>query len=111
MYDDTTSVKLGVSHAFAQGASGSFIYNYYDGAIADDGSVAPASGGTCSFTFNGVACGCQQYYCDETRTTFADTIDCSALEGGAVINLCFRPVITGTSSLLEILYAVPSLCL
>jgi hypothetical protein len=107
----TTSIKFGLSHAFTQGAQGSFFYTY-DGVVTDDGlSVQAASGGTCTFTFNGVACGCQQYFCDETRTRYADTIDCSALQGGAVINLCHTPEITSSSSWLEVLYAIPTLCL
>jgi hypothetical protein len=106
----TAFVRFGVSHEFTQGAQGSFFYTY-DGVINDDLSIGALSGGKCTFSFNGFACGCQQYFCDETKTTYADTIDCSALEGGAVINLCFTPQITSFSSPLEILFAVPTLCL
>jgi hypothetical protein len=104
------NILLGYSHIFTQGAQGNFIYNY-EGVVTDDSSggntVQPALYGICTFTFNGDECVCEQYYCDAAKTRFANKIDCSSLEGGAVIDLCMFADVTNTSSLLEILYAVP----
>jgi hypothetical protein len=100
------SILLGFSHEFTEGAQGQFIYTY-EGVLNDDLSLSPASGGTCSFSFNGADCACEEFYCDEAQTISANRIDCSALEGGAVLDFCSSPEITDTSSLLEILYAVP----
>jgi hypothetical protein len=102
----TPSILLGFSHEFKEGAQGNFVYTY-EGVLNDDLSVSPASGGTCSFSFNGADCACDEYYCDAAQTTSAYKIDCSALVGGDVLDLCYLPEMTNTSTLLEILYAIP----
>jgi hypothetical protein len=96
------------SHVFTAGqAQGSLSYSY---------SVEPRTDryirtipSTCLFFFNGQECSCTQVYCDDSQTYAADVINCSALEGGALINNC-DPMLNLTSlSVLELLLFVPPL--
>jgi hypothetical protein len=73
-----------------------------------DGSIdAYVEGGSCTFTFNDQDCSCEQRYCDETQDSWGYFIDCSGLEGGAVINDCNAPDLSADSAPLEILYWLP----
>lgn len=100
-------ISLGFSHTFTAGPlQGNFIYSY-GGDIADDLRVIPKLGGSCSFLYNNVACSCGQFYCDASRTTYGNRINCTNVAGGTVIDFCKGFALNKTLSPLEILYAVP----
>jgi hypothetical protein len=69
--------------------------------------VLKARGVNCAFTFNGVDCGCQQFFSDESQTTVCNQIDCTNVEGGAFIDECKQFELSDSMSLLEILYYLP----
>lgn len=56
-----------------------------------------------------VACQCTTIYCDEAQQTANFYIDCSQIEGGAILNLCDTTptVLTPASTDLEFLWHIP----
>lgn len=76
-YGDIYTLLFSVEYFFTQGASGSFSLIWVN-----------ELGGTCSSTFLGAPCSCTQVYCDEAKSTYNYYVDCSTVEGGAVLDLC-----------------------
>jgi hypothetical protein len=101
---------LQIDHVFTAGpVQGSLSYFFGAKTTSDPTRpVVPREGYDSVFEFNGQRCPSKQFYCDKSRTTYADTIDCSAYEGGAVINFCNKTQFDKESlSLVELLWIIP----
>jgi hypothetical protein len=99
-------------YIFKDGAVGTLSITY-EATIseANDNDLVPKYGGrreNCIVTFNGNKCDCKQFICDSAKTNYGFTFDCSAFEGGSILNDCVDYTeLTADSSLLEILYYTP----
>ena len=98
---------VGIDHTFVEGAVGTFSYAF-EPSLNDPTTLQPALGGGCTVIFNGVECPCEQRYCDDTNTLYGNVFDCSHVEGGSYFNPCFPGELTTESSLMEILFRVPT---
>jgi hypothetical protein len=101
-----TNIFHSEEHTFKAGAVGSFTM-LYEGRISSKNELVPVEGRDCEFEFNGNVCACNQIYCNTEPITYAFEIDCSAFEGGSILDLCFVKELAAESSLLEILYFTP----
>jgi hypothetical protein len=101
---------LEIKHTFTAGPVQGSLEFFFIALPTSDPSIAalPAITDQGLFTFNGQQCPSAQNYCDDTRTTTGYEIDCSAFEGGALINFCDPNQFNKESlSVLELLYIIP----
>ena len=65
----------------------------------------------CYATLDDRQCSCYQRFCNAEQTVYANVLDCSGVEGGAVIDLCLPPpaISAEGSSKMEILFWGPQL--
>jgi hypothetical protein len=101
---------LQINHEFTAGPVQGSLEFFFRALPTTDESIAavPEKTDQGVFHFNGQQCPSAQNYCDDTRTTSGYLIDCSAMEGGAVINFCDPNRFNKESlSVLELLWIIP----
>ncbi|KAG7363887.1 hypothetical protein IV203_037088 [Nitzschia inconspicua] len=100
--------RVGSSSSFTAGATGSYLFSR-DVDSNTDGTIDTVPlGGSCDFSFNDEECLCEQRYCDETQERYGYFINCSSIEGGAVIDFCQGLAgLSAESTDLEKLFQIP----
>lgn len=91
-----SNLDIGTFYIYAVTVASSFVAGG-EGIYTFTREVVPKSDGTletaplqgfCSMTFNSQDCLCEQRFCDDSQTTYGYYLDCSAFQGGAIMNTC-----------------------
>ena len=106
---------VGLTREFTRGAEGK-IQTDFEVTITETGSVVEAYSidGTCNVQWNGNACACEQRWCDASEQQAGNYVDCSAFEGGGIVDFCFlinnptAPLLTEQSTPMEIVWFLPN---